>query len=88
MKIILLKDVKGVGHKFEEKFVTDGYAANFLIPQKLAIPYTTQSLALIKQLKEQSEAKKVMESKRIEEKEAKRLEKSAALDKFRNEQRS
>lgn len=36
MKIVLLKDVKGVGRKYDVKNVSDGYAINFLIPKKLA----------------------------------------------------
>jgi len=36
MKVIFLKDVKGFGRKNEIKNVHDGYARNFLIPQKLA----------------------------------------------------
>ena len=38
MRVILLKDVKKVGRRFEEKEVADGYARNFLVPQKLAVP--------------------------------------------------
>jgi large subunit ribosomal protein L9 len=38
MKVILLKDVKGVGKRFEERNVSNGHASNFLIPKKLAVP--------------------------------------------------
>ena len=38
MKVILTKDVDKVGKSGEMKVVADGYATNFLIPQKLAVP--------------------------------------------------
>lgn len=40
MKIILIKDVKGVGRAHEAVTAADGYALNYLIPKKLAIPAT------------------------------------------------
>ena len=45
MKVILLKDVKGVGKKGETKDVNDGYASNFLIPRGLAVVSTKGSQA-------------------------------------------
>ena len=38
MKVILTKDVDKVGKSGEMKVVADGYATNYLIPRKLAVP--------------------------------------------------
>ena len=38
MKVILTKDVEKLGKTGEMKTVSDGYAQNFLIPQKVAVP--------------------------------------------------
>lgn len=40
MKVILTRDVKGVGRAHDVVVAADGYALNFLIPKKLAIPAT------------------------------------------------
>jgi large subunit ribosomal protein L9 len=66
MKVIFLKDVKGVGRRFEEKTVGDGYAANYLIPQKLAIPATGAAAGQIKSLKEGQERHKQAENAKLE----------------------
>ncbi|MFH0874102.1 MAG: 50S ribosomal L9 C-terminal domain-containing protein [Candidatus Komeilibacteria bacterium] len=36
MKVVLLQHIPNVGQKGEVKIVRDGFAANFLLPQKLA----------------------------------------------------
>lgn len=88
MKVILLRDVKGVGKRFEEKNVSDGYATNFLLPQKLALVADKLGLAKALELKNQSESKKAREERVQNEKEAKRLEKHLALEKFRQTKRA
>ena len=44
MKVILLSDVKKVGKKGSIVEVSDGYGANFLIPNKLAVKVTKTSM--------------------------------------------
>lgn len=45
MEIILIKDIKGLGRQGDIKKVADGYAMNFLIPTKSAVPATKDNLA-------------------------------------------
>lgn len=44
MKVVLLKDVKGVGCVHDSVTLADGYALNHLIPKKFAIPATPMAL--------------------------------------------
>lgn len=44
MKVILLQDVAKIGKRFSVVNVPDGYAANQLIPKKLAVPATPENL--------------------------------------------
>ena len=44
MKVILQQDVKGQGKKGQLVEVSEGYARNFLLPKKLAIPATADAI--------------------------------------------
>lgn len=44
MKVILLKDIHGVGRAGDLITVADGYAANFLFPKKLGVQATPEEL--------------------------------------------
>ena len=54
MKVILLCDVKGQGKKDQIVEVSDGYARNFLFPQKKAVPADAKAT---NELKSKEEAK-------------------------------
>jgi large subunit ribosomal protein L9 len=54
MKVILLKDVKKIGRKYEIKDVADGYALNSLIPNNIAVPATSSYIKVIEAKKKQS----------------------------------
>lgn len=58
MRVILTADVKGQGKKDQIVEVSDGYARNFLLPKKLAIPADSQSINEIKN-KEASKQHKI-----------------------------
>ncbi len=44
MKIILQHDVKGQGKKGQMVEVSEGYARNYLLPRKLAVPATADAI--------------------------------------------
>ena len=48
MKVVLLCDVKGQGKKDQIVEVSDGYARNFLFPQKKAIPADAKATSELK----------------------------------------
>lgn len=55
MKVILSKDVPGVGKRNEVKEVSGGYARNFLFPNKLAELVTPMALKKIETMKAEHE---------------------------------
>jgi large subunit ribosomal protein L9 len=67
MKVIILEDVRGIGKKFEVKEVRDGYARNFLFPNKLAEPANASSLKKLEAMKADLEKDEVEYKKYLEE---------------------
>jgi len=68
MKIVLTQDVKNLGKKGDIKNVADGYALNFILPKKLGIVATEETVR-------EFEARKAQEN----ESHQKMLEKNRAL---------
>lgn len=64
MKIILLKDVKNVGKKDQIVEVSDGYANNYLVRNRLAVPYSKKSAEV---LANQQENARIAEENRKQE---------------------
>ena len=73
MKIILKKDVHGLGYKDEVLTVKDGYGRNYLLPQGLAVLATEKA---VKQLNEElkQRAHKIAKIKADAEARAKQFE--------------
>ena len=63
MRIVLSKEVKGLGNAGEIKEVADGYARNYLLPRGLAVAATASAVKEV-------EAKRAAESKRQAREEA------------------
>ena len=67
MKVILQQDVRGKGKKGQMIEASDGYARNFLLPRKLAVPATAEN---VNTMKMQEKAKKAQEAAEKAEAEA------------------
>ena len=67
MKVILQQDVKGQGKKGQMIEVAEGYARNFLLPRKLAVPATADAMNTMKL---QEKARKAEEARQKAEAEA------------------
>ncbi len=67
MKVILTKDVKGLGYIGEIKEVSDGYARNFLLAKGLAKEASAQNINIAKQQQKANENRKLLERLSAEE---------------------
>ena len=56
MEVILLDDLKGVGQKGSTVNVKPGFARNYLLPRKLAIPTSSKAANLYQELVRQKES--------------------------------
>lgn len=73
MKLILCEDVDNLGHMGDTVNVADGYARNFLVPRKLAVPVQSASakqiqheMAIIKRREEKVRAAQQSLAKQLE----------------------
>ena len=73
MKVILLKDVKGIGKKQDIVNVKDGYGANYLIPNKLAVMYSERGQEILN-VQKKAEADNIEKMKSDAKASAKKLE--------------
>ncbi|UCF96229.1 MAG: 50S ribosomal protein L9 [Spirochaetaceae bacterium] len=76
MKVILNQDVPGLGEEGDIREVANGYARNFLIPKKHALPYSKHTLsqletrrAAIEQRKEEKRREAMSIKERLESEE-------------------
>lgn len=67
MKVILLEEVRGIGKKYEVKEVSNGYARNFLFPNKLAEPANPSSLKKLESLQAEHDKDEIELKKHLEE---------------------
>ncbi len=62
MKVIFIKDVKGIGRKNEIKDQPDGYARNFLIPKGIAIAATPDGIKKVERAQNEIRVEKEVQT--------------------------
>lgn len=67
MKVILLKDIKGVGKKDDIINASDGYVRNFLFPKNLAVEANKTNMAKLKSKNDSKQFKKDQEKQIAED---------------------
>ncbi|TSC92009.1 MAG: large subunit ribosomal protein L9 [Parcubacteria group bacterium Licking1014_17] len=67
MKIVLLQNIKGTGQIGDMKEVSDGFARNYLIPNKMAVAASASAVKLSETLKKQRQLQYEKDEKTAEE---------------------
>lgn len=67
MKVVLTKDVKGIGRAHETVTAADGYALNYLIPKKLAVAATVGAVKTASTRVTAAVARKELDHKLLEQ---------------------
>lgn len=67
MKVILVKDIDKLGKSGQTVKVSDGYARNYLIPQKIALEANKANEKVFLDLKKKAEQKELRAKKEAEE---------------------
>jgi len=62
MKVIFLQDVPKVGKRHDVKEINDGYAMNFLVPRKLAVPATPSAIVELEKRKKNIEIEREVQT--------------------------
>jgi large subunit ribosomal protein L9 len=75
-EVLLVKPVEGLGGEGDQVKVRAGYARNFLLPRKVAVPVTTANRKQVEALKKRRAEREVQELNGAQEL-AKRLEKAS-----------
>ena len=68
MQVILKQDIPKVGHRFDVVTVSNGYANNFLFPQKLAEPAKPHKVTQLKKMKERAKAEEQAKMEEVKNK--------------------
>ncbi len=58
MKVILSSDVINLGEEGDVRDVANGYARNYLLPKKLAVPYNQENLRILESKRASIESRK------------------------------
>ena len=85
MKVILTRDVKGIGRAHEAIEASDGHALNFLIPKRMAIPATASALKTAESRQKLVSAQKELGAKLVSERIAALAEGGVTISKKANE---